>query len=41
VEVTSVAYFWLGKPGWWLLHIIAIAFTFWLGHAMRFAAPTP
>jgi hypothetical protein len=26
---------WL-KPGWWLLHIAAIALTFYLGHAIRF-----
>jgi hypothetical protein len=28
--------FMLYKPGWWILHIIAIAFVFWLGHAIRF-----
>lgn len=28
--------FMLFKPGWWLLHIAAIAFVFWLGHAIRF-----
>jgi hypothetical protein len=28
--------FMLFKPGWWLLHIIALAFLFWLGHAVRF-----
>lgn len=28
--------FMLFKPGWWILHIIAIAFVFWLGHAIRF-----
>jgi hypothetical protein len=24
------------KPGWWILHIAAIALTFYLGHAIRF-----
>jgi hypothetical protein len=28
--------FMLYKPGWWILHIIAIGFVFWLGHAVRF-----
>ncbi len=28
--------FMLYKPGWWVLHIIAVAFVFWLGHAIRF-----
>jgi hypothetical protein len=28
--------FMLFKPGWWILHIIAIAFVFWLGHVVRF-----
>ena len=28
--------FLLFKPGWWALHIIAIALIFWLGHAVRF-----
>jgi len=28
--------FMLYKPGWWILHIVAIAFVFWLGHAIRF-----
>lgn len=28
--------FMLYKPGWWILHILAIAFVFWLGHAIRF-----
>ncbi len=30
--------FLLFKPGWWVLHIIAIALMFWLGHAVRFPA---
>ena len=29
-------YFYVGKPGWFLLHAAAIAFTFWLGHVVRF-----
>jgi len=29
-------YFYLGKPGWFLLHAAAIAFTFWLGHWVGF-----
>lgn len=29
--------FYVGKPGWLALHVVAIAFTFWLGHAVRFA----
>jgi hypothetical protein len=28
--------FMLFKPGWWILHIIAIVFFFWLGHAVKF-----
>ena len=28
--------FLLFKPGWWILHILAIGFVFWLGHAIRF-----
>ena len=27
--------FMLFQPGWWVLHIIAIAFMFWLGHAIK------
>jgi hypothetical protein len=29
-------YFLLFKPGWWALHIAAIAFMFWLGYAVGF-----
>ncbi len=29
-------YFLLFKPGWWVLHIVSIAFLFWLGHAVGF-----
>ena len=28
--------FMLYKPGWWVLHIIAIGFVLWLGHVIRF-----
>jgi hypothetical protein len=28
--------FFLWKPGWWILHILAIAFMLWLGHIVRF-----
>ena len=24
------------KPLWWVLHVIAIIFVFWLGHFVRF-----
>lgn len=24
------------KPGWWILHIMAIALTFYLGHRINF-----
>jgi len=24
------------KPGWWVLHVIAISLVFWLGHVIRF-----
>jgi hypothetical protein len=26
----------LFRPGWWVLHVAAIIFVFWLGHAVRF-----
>ena len=26
----------LYQPGWWIVHALAIAFFFWLGHAVRF-----
>lgn len=25
----------LMKPGWWILHVLAVLFIFWLGHLMR------
>jgi len=31
-----MAKFMLFKTGWWVLHILAIAFMFWLGHAVKF-----
>jgi hypothetical protein len=24
------------KPGWWILHIIAVGFTLYLGHIVKF-----
>lgn len=24
------------KPGWWILHILAVSLTFYLGHRIRF-----
>ena len=27
--------FLLWKPGWWVVHVVAILFMFWLGHFMR------
>jgi hypothetical protein len=29
-------YLYFGRPGWFLLHAVTIAFTFWLGHVVRF-----
>ena len=29
--------FMIFKPGWWVLHVIAIFLVFWLGHAVRFS----
>ena len=26
----------LFKPGWWILHVVAIIFFFWLGHMVHF-----
>ena len=28
--------FFLGKPGWWILHVLAAAFMLWLGHFVHF-----
>jgi hypothetical protein len=28
--------FMLFKPGWWMLHVAALIFFFWLGHVVRF-----
>jgi hypothetical protein len=30
-------HFMKGTPGWWLLHLVAILLTFWLGSITRFA----
>ena len=27
--------FFIGKPGWWILHVVAVVFMFWLGHFMK------
>jgi hypothetical protein len=24
------------KPGWWLLHLVVVPLTIWLGHLVRF-----
>jgi hypothetical protein len=29
-------HFMLFERGWWILHIVAITFMFWLGHFVRF-----
>jgi len=29
-------HFRLFKTGWWILHLVAILFMFWLGHFVRF-----
>lgn len=26
----------LFKRGWWILHVVAVAFTLWLGQVVRF-----
>jgi len=31
-----IQYFLRYKPGWWILHIIAVSATFWLGAGVRF-----
>jgi len=31
--------FFLWKPAWWILHIIAVVFVFWIGHMMRTGSP--
>jgi len=28
--------FMLFKPGWWILHVLAIILLFWLGHLVNF-----
>jgi hypothetical protein len=35
VEI-DMAKFRLFSPGWWLVHVVAIAFMAWLGHAVKF-----
>jgi len=29
-------YFMRYKPGWWILHIVAVGLTFYLGHMVNF-----
>ncbi len=29
--------FLLFKPGWWIVHVLAAAIMFWMGHFMRSA----
>jgi len=29
-------YFMRYKPGWWILHVVAIGLTFYLGHMLTF-----
>jgi len=31
-----VSAFFLWKRGWWILHVLAVAFMLWLGHFTRF-----
>ncbi len=37
VEVNMLKYFMRYKPAWWILHILAVGFTFYLGHMVRFS----
>jgi hypothetical protein len=32
----TVGRFRLFSPGWWVLHVLAVALFFFLGHAVRF-----
>jgi hypothetical protein len=36
LEIKVLRYFMRFKPGWWALHVFAIAFTLYLGHIVRF-----
>lgn len=36
MEVKMIKYFMKFKIGWWILHVIAIAGTFYLGHMVKF-----
>lgn len=36
MEVNMLRHFMRFKLGWWILHIIAISLTFYLGHMVRF-----
>jgi hypothetical protein len=37
MEVNVLKYFMRFKPGWWILHILVVGFTFYLGHMVRFS----
>jgi hypothetical protein len=37
LEVKMLKYFMRYKPGWWLLHVLTVGFTLYLGHMVRFA----
>lgn len=34
--MTMLAYVMRYRPGWWMLHVIAVGLTFWLGATVRF-----
>ena len=36
LEVTMIRYFLRYKPGWWVLHVLVIGLTFYLGHLVTF-----
>jgi len=36
LEVTMIRYFLRYKPGWWVLHVLVIGLTFFLGHLVTF-----
>lgn len=31
-----IQYFLRYKPGWWVLHVAAVAITYYIGHMVRF-----
>ncbi len=36
LEGAMIKYFLLFTPGWWILHLVVIGFTLYLGHLVRF-----